>query len=435
MNKRNLTIAGGTAATAALLLTGGLLIFGGSDDGDTATTTTVAAATTVTTSTPATSTTLAETTTTTGPTTTTMGDRPVFDIQVTMETEGRPSAMVEELYAWLGDTSNPMPEMVQGLQDYLESRAPSGDFSGTGASNGASLGTEEEGISRIAVATVGEGDVVLSVNDGDEWRIVGAKLESVGYDTWYGEPVRQVFIIGSDARPGQSQPVFRGDSLHILSSNVAEHAGAITGFPRDTYVQAPYGPDKFTHVNALAGPDASAQVAAEVSGLPIEGYIVTGFYGFEHLVNDFGGVSVNVPFSMAEPKSKAYLNAGEQVLYGANALAFSRNRTINGGDFTRSFHQGIVIHGALDAVLATDISRLPLLLKMLDNRTWTNLTAEELLTLAAGAWEMDPAAVTNLVLQGTVTTRNGASVVDLNQDEAAAIFEDLVDGYLDQSDE
>ena len=60
-----------------------------------------------------------------------------------------------------------------------------------------------------------------------------------------------------------------------------------------------------------------------------------------------GGVDVEVPFAMAEPKSDAFLSAGLQTLFGTDALAFSRNRTIPGGDFTRSFHHGLVVLGAL----------------------------------------------------------------------------------------
>ena len=53
---------------------------------------------------------------------------------------------------------------------------------------------------------------------------MGAKLPSLGLGAWYGEAVRFVMVIGTDARPGQNEPVYRGDSLHLLSSNIAEGA-------------------------------------------------------------------------------------------------------------------------------------------------------------------------------------------------------------------
>jgi LCP family protein required for cell wall assembly len=259
---------------------------------------------------------------------------------------------------------------------------------------------------------------------------VGAKLTSLSLEAWYGEPIRYVLIIGTDARPGYIERVFRGDSLHVLSSNIGEGGGGVTGIPRDAYVETPYGfMDKLSSVNARASSEAVVDIVRDLSGLRVEGYLVTGFDSFTRLVNDFGGVVVNVPFGMADPKSQAFLSAGEQVLWGANALAFSRNRSIWGSDFTRSYHQGLVMLGALAKVQAADMLQLPVLLELLCRYTWTDLTAGDLLTLAAGAFEIDPARVANLVLPGTIQMIAGASVVVLDP-EAEEIYRDLDDGIL-----
>ena len=202
------------------------------------------------------------------------------------------------------------------------------------------------------------------------------------------------------------------------------------GFPRDTYVEAPYGRmDKLTHVNATADSAALVQVVRDLTALPVEGYIVTGFQSFRRMVDDFGGVVVDVPFAMNDPKSSAFLVAGEQILWGQNALAFSRNRSIQGSDFTRSFHQGMVIVGALHGVQERGIGDLPELLALLSSYTWTDLPAGDLLTLAAGTYELDPANVPNIVLPGSVATIGGASVVLLD-DSVEGIYRDLDDGIL-----
>jgi len=195
-------------------------------------------------------------------------------------------------------------------------------------------------------------------------------------------------------------------------------------------VDTPYGFwDKLSSVNARASSEAVVDIVRDLSGLPVEGYVVTGFDGFTRLVNDFGGVVVDVPFAMADPKSQAFLSAGEQLLWGANALAFSRNRSIWGSDFTRSYHQGLVMLGALDQVQAAGIMELPGLLALLCEYTWTDLSAGDLLTLAAGAFEIDPARVGNRVLPGTIQMIAGASVVVLDP-EAEEIYRDLDDGIL-----
>ena len=128
--------------------------------------------------------------------------------------------------------------------------------------------------------------------------MLGAHLPRFGLSPWFGEAQRYVLVIGTDARPGQDQQNFRADSLHILASNVGDGGGGILGIPRDTYVEAPYGGDKFTNVNVFEGQQVMVDLAAELSGLPVEGYFVTGFLNFQRLVNDFGGVYVDVPFAL-----------------------------------------------------------------------------------------------------------------------------------------
>jgi len=161
----------------------------------------------------------------------------------------------------------------------------------------------------------------------------------------------------------------------------------------------------------------------------MEGYVLTGFAGFKSLVNKLGGVEVDVPFRMSDKDAKAYLDAGLQVLDGGDALAFSRNRHIDGGDFTRSFHQGVVIQAGMRGMQALGIQELPGLLRRLSEQAWTDLSSAQLLQLGAVAYELDPANLTNIVLPGRVGSAGGASVVYL---DAAAddIFADLADGLL-----
>ena len=402
------SIAGGIAATLVVASVGGLLLFGGSDKG--ASTTITQAATT---------------STTPSATSTTRPPRP-SRITLTLDSTGLLQKAAKGFYRWLGDPDGvEPPPMAEGLAAFLADVTLEEGFDLAGEFAVASL--EEE--TRVAVVTAEE-DVLLAVDDGDGWRIVGAKLSSLGLEAWYGNPVRFVMIIGTDARPGFIERVFRGDSLHIVASNIGEAAGAVVGVPRDTWVEAPYGRmDKLTHINALASSEALVDIVRDLSGLPVEGYVVTGFASFTNLVDNFGGVVVNVPFAMADPKSQAFFSAGEQTLWGANALAFSRNRSIWGSDFTRSYHQGLVILGALNKAQAAGILQLPGLLALLSEYTWTDLSAEDLLTLAAGAFEIDPAKVGNRVLPGTIQMIAGASVVVLDP-EAEEFYRDLDDGIL-----
>lgn len=378
-----------------------------------------------TTTTSSTTTTIATTTTT--PTTTTASTSTIVyaDLEVLIPDALDAQLAVSELYGWLGDPTRPIPDIPEGLASFLAGTSVDGSATLSGTLHSADIG--ERG--RVGVVVVDD-DIVLLADEGDGWKVVGAHLARFGIDPWFGPSQRHVLVIGTDARPGQDQQNFRADSIHVLSSNVAGGGGGILGFPRDTYVQASYGADKFTHVNVYAGQAEMVEVAAEVSGLPVEGYLVTGFLNFQRLINDFGGVYVDVPFSFNDWRAEAYITAGFQLLWGDKALGFSRSRALAGGDFTRSFHQGVVIAAALEGVHErADITGLPDLLVILDRYTWTDLSLGDLLTLGAGALYLDPERVGNRVLPGTVTTRGGASVVVLS-DGAEDIFRDLDDGML-----
>jgi len=381
-----------------------------------------------------TTTTAAPTTTTTAPVISTSTTEPVrptatvvyHAIDVSLPGDPEAQAAVQALYAWLGDRTLPDPDVPQGLIDHLSPIAPTEDVTIE-----ANLTSAAAFDGRVGVVTAGD-DVVLLADEGSGWKVVGAKLARYGSDPWYGDPLRFVLIIGTDARPGQGQQLYRADSIHIVASNVALHAGAVVGFPRDSYVDYSGGTDKFSSVNARSDrhADEMVEIAARLSGLPVEGYLITGFVGFEQLVNDFGGVMVDVPFAMADENSQAYLSRGLQLLWGAKALAFSRNRHITGGDFTRSFHQGLVIIAALRGATDESITDVPALLAILSAHTWTDLPLGDLLTVAAGAFEIDPDSVENVVLEGTVKTIKGASVVVLDEDKMDAVFADLADGVL-----
>jgi len=356
--------------------------------------------------------------------------------EVVISVEGAPGEAVEALeafYGWLADRRRPEPDVPDGLLAHLADAPETGDLLLRGEWSSAELPEGDD----IGVAVLA-GDVVLFVGDDAGWRIVGAKPSRAGLGPWYGEPVRHVLVIGTDARPGRSEPEARADSIHLLSSAIAERTGAIVGFPRDSYVETPEGyPDspeghflKFTHANVYFGADGMVQIAEETSGLPIDGYLLTGFLGFRGLVDAFTGIPVNVPFSMADPYAKAYLSAGFQILGSADALAFARNRNIPDGDFRRSLDQGLVIEGALGK-LQEEFGPLglPALLAMLAEFTWTDLDAEALLTIAAGAFELDPETIPNIVLSGFPTSRGGRFVVLLDE-EVTDIFGDLEDGML-----
>jgi LCP family protein required for cell wall assembly len=249
---------------------------------------------------------------------------------------------------------------------------------------------------------------------------------------------RPIFVlaIGSDARPGVCEPVERclADSLHLIGLNPRKGAASILGFPRDSYVDIPgVGTGKINDSLFHGGPELVVQTVEELVGVDIDYYFLTSFAGLRHMVNDVGGIEIDIPYAMSDASSGAVFSEGLQVLDGKQALAFARNRkdTPN-GDFSRSENQGLLMMAALER-FRKDVRKDPLSLF-----TWlvsglrhiqTELSAGEVFDLALAALTVEPNRVVNRVTPGGLGFAGEASVVQLGS-EAEAMFADIADDGL-----
>jgi LCP family protein required for cell wall assembly len=379
-----------------------------------------------TTTVPATSSTSSSTTTTTIATTTEAPPEPI-----TLGFE-MPEGFVEplnEFYSWLSDNRNDVPTAPEGLLEHVAGAARANP-----GATGSVVSSELANGDSVAVAHVDD-DTLLLVEDGSGWRIVGAALD--GLTPWLGEEPRMVLILGSDARVGQNQQRYRADSVHILTVVPSASAGAIVGFPRDAYTEGPdRGFDKLTHHMASAGPEVMLEVVTNLTELPIEGYFVTGFLGFETLITELGGLYIDLPSVMRSGNNWANFPAGPQNLTPNRTLQLARIRKgLSGGDFTRSLNQGRIMQAAMDTIQNIGIDMLPEWTRILLDSVWTDLSTEDVLTLGASAYFMESSALTNIVLPGTVGTASGGASVVFLDDEAEDIYRDLEDGLLEPQTE
>lgn len=239
-----------------------------------------------------------------------------------------------------------------------------------------------------------------------------------------------VLVIGSDARPKEDLLATRADSLHLLALNPRTMQGTIVGFPRDSYVQYPRGGrGKINDALARGGPSYVVETVRLLTGLPIQYYVLTGFVGFQRMVDDVGGIDVLVDRRMNDKFSGARFEKGWQHLVGGEALAFSRNRhDVANGDFTRSEHQGQLLLAGLGKLRSTvgDDGGLLGAVEVLRRSCRLDVPLDHLPRLAALARRLDPQRLSNVVLPGRVGMAGSASVVYLTQD-APRLFIDLRD--------
>lgn len=240
-------------------------------------------------------------------------------------------------------------------------------------------------------------------------------INKVAGATWRPELGQPLFVavLGTDVRNGPpGGGGGRCDAIHILAINPQQKAGTILNFPRDSAIAG------YTKVNAACtgGVGPMVQALRSATGIPIQYYVTTEFTHFTNLVNDLGGVDVNVPYDMRDSPSGADFRPGVIRMDGRAALAFTRNRKDTPrGDFSRTDNQGLFMLASLAKFRAeaADPHRIFDYIRAARVHLRTDVPIGEVVKLALLAREIDPAAVKNITINGSTGNSGGASVVFL----------------------
>ena len=287
-----------------------------------------------------------------------------------------------------------------------------------------------------AVATLVAGeDVTLLTRADGMWRVVGGWWPSLGIAEPQLGGRRHVLAIGSDARPHEEVDRCRADVLQIIGVNGTGGAGVL-GVPRDLWVPLYRGgTNKINAAMVFGGPGAQQKTVAAASGIDIEGYLLVGFEQFKKIINFGMGGAIEVDNPTTVPNTvtlKGFsIPKGIVRLTGNQALAWARERKNHpDGDFGRNFNQGLLLKVFAMYAKTQGPLKLPAFMSSMQGVVKTNLSAEQLITLGAWVFKLNPAEVRNKTARGAFGTRSGASVVEFDASVKNA-FADMADGVLD----
>ena len=158
-------------------------------------------------------------------------------------------------------------------------------------------------------------------------------------------------VIGTDRRKGfQSDLTGRSDTLILVRADPGTNSLSMLSFPRDLIVtvKCPGHPDTRDRINAAfseCGALGSVETVRALTGLPINYFVTVNFRGFSQLVNNLGGVWVDVDHrylcdpSVCPGVSKINLYPGYQRLNATNALAYVRYRHFDSDLFRNARQQ------------------------------------------------------------------------------------------------
>lgn len=158
------------------------------------------------------------------------------------------------------------------------------------------------------------------------------------------EGITNILLVGIDGR--YIDKGNRSDSVMLVTIDSKNKDIKITSIARDTYVDIPgYSTEKLTHAYAYEGIDLLKEVFKVNFDIKIDKYIAVNFVSFMDIMDELGGVEVNIDekdinevnkyiddcyeyyYNKKDEVKKEYITkSGTQRLNGYQALAFSRIR-------------------------------------------------------------------------------------------------------------
>lgn len=228
-----------------------------------------------------------------------------------------------------------------------------------------------------------------------------------------------IMILGSDQKYKGS--IGRTDTIILLTINTKDDTVNVTSFPRDLYVYIPGWTDqRINTAFAHGGFKLLQNTLLHNFGFKPDYYILVNLWAFEYIVDDLGGINVNVPRTICDDNWGHGLShcvyAGNQHFYSKEALWFVRSR-ITTNDFDRNYRQQLVLGAIFDRLFSLDtLTRIPQLFNAYVNNVTTNIDLATILSLSSTASKLsDKSRITQYFInQDSVTewvTPGGAQVL------------------------
>jgi LCP family protein required for cell wall assembly len=220
------------------------------------------------------------------------------------------------------------------------------------------------------------------------------------------------------------------DSIMILRTDPSRHRLVYLSIPRDLRVPIPgYGEDRINSAFPRGGAALAIRTIENLTGLEINHVMIVDFSSFKSLIDNIGGVDINVPAPILSNRFDCPYSAsrcahwqgyrfhkGMQHMNGQRALIYSRIREnqLNpaDSDITRGLHQQAVMRAVMAKLLGFGtVFKLPFDGDSLLQPLTTDLSAWQFIQLG---WVLKRAGQSNALhcrLGGTATSIGGASVI------------------------
>lgn len=228
--------------------------------------------------------------------------------------------------------------------------------------------------------------------------------------------VVNLLLVGADKNSDEQDKNVerRSDSMMIATLDVKHNKLKITSLMRDMYVDIPgYGGNKLNAAYSFGGIKLLYKTLAQNFGIKMDGYVEVNFDAFVNVIDEIGGVEVNLTKSEADNlrttnyiKRKKYRNVkeGKQIFNGYQALGYCRIRhgkkqangrypgvytaSGKGDDYGRTERQRLTIQAILKKVKQLSAEELLELAKVIMPNVKTDVSTDDVYSYLLAMFRM-----------------------------------------------
>lgn len=241
-----------------------------------------------------------------------------------------------------------------------------------------------------------------------------------------------IVLVGYDKRPAGSAEITQGrsDTVILVHVDVDRNFLSLLSVPRDMLADVPgYGLYKLNAAFAFGGGALLIRTIQSNLGLDLDHYVALDLEAFQAITKALGGVYMDVDRRyLNETQSWEHINlqAGYQLLNGADALDYVRFRHDDNIDFGRMARQQQFLTALREQALGWNLTlKVPSLIKALFQNLDTDLSANELIKLAYWVTKLDNGRIKQAEIKAKTGLIHGIFYVQPTEEELSAAVRDF----------
>jgi len=165
-----------------------------------------------------------------------------------------------------------------------------------------------------------------------------------------------ILLLGLDTRP-EFPPPYRSDIVSVVHVSEDRNHVYLVDIPRDLLVDIPgHGEDKLSSAHAFGGPQLSATVVENLTGLELDGTVTVDLGALRELADILGPVPVCLPFSMSVSTDGRTFEPGCYTLDSDDVVDIARERyNVPMGAISRAANVQRILVGFAEQAASLDL--------------------------------------------------------------------------------